>query len=204
MYGITDPKHGGIVKRSVLAATLIAAVAAVIIGCNPFGTKDTEFSPHGTTFALNPQISLSRIDGYAPGYDPLGLFQLSIHVRSVSGSVETDTLVAGLFFTSDDDAVQHMLVVKQHVITVGPADTIITIGCFCCNSGLHAPDSADTYEVGPVTDNSRLIQIIDILRDKDVSAGLFTVQQAVWQVTDEGKLTQDMIDQLNALPADTL
>jgi hypothetical protein len=190
-------------RNIMLRAVVLAVVLALVAGCNSFGTQETEFTPHGTTFTLNPNIAVSRGDGNFCSYNPNGLFQLSLYARSLSGVVEGDTLVAGLFLVSKSDSVQHMLLVKPWAINVGTTDTVIALGCYCCNSGLHAPESVDTYEIGPVTDNAKLKQIIDIVRDKDVTSDVITVQTAVWQVTDNGELTQDMIDQLNALPPDT-
>jgi len=190
-------------RSGILTVVVLAVVLALVAGCNPFGTTKTEFAPHGTPFTLNPNIAVSRIDGDFSSYNPNGLFQLSLYARSLSGVVEGDTLVAGLFLVSKTDSVQHMIFVKPWVISVGTIDTVIALGCYCCNSGLHAPDSVDAYEIGPVTDNAKLKRIIDIVRDKDVTSDLVTVQTAVWQVTDNGELTQDMIDQLNALPPDT-
>ena len=190
-------------KRSALAVVLPAVVLALVAGCDLFGKKETDFTPHGTTFTLNPSIAVSRVDGNSSSFNPNGVFQLSLYARSLSGVVEEDTLVAGLLLVSKSSSVQHMLFVKPCVISVGPTDTVIPLGCFCCNSGRHAPESVDTYDIGPVTDNAQLQQVIDIVRDKDITLGLYLVQEAVWQVTDSGELTQDMINQLNALPPDT-
>jgi len=190
-------------KRSALAVVLPAVVLALVAGCDLFGKKETDFTPHGTTFTFNPSIAVSRVDGNFSSFNPNGVYQLSLYARSLSGVVEEDTLVAGLFLVAESSSVQHMLFVKPCAISVGTIDTVIALGCFCCNSGRDVPESVDTYDIGPVTDNANLQQIIDIVRDKDITLGLYTVQEAVWQVTDSGELTQDMINHLNALPPDT-
>ncbi|MBM3314447.1 hypothetical protein FJY71_01200, partial [candidate division WOR-3 bacterium] len=132
-------------NRVLGAAALVALL--LVAGCPLFGPR--EFRPGGTPFALNTAITLRRIDGHVSYYNPQGLFQLGLNCRSAADTV-CDTLVAGLFFVPRSDKVQNLIVIKPLVIRVGPTDTLIAIGGFCCNSGLSAPDSADEFDIGPV------------------------------------------------------
>lgn len=179
---------------------LSGLVVLLFVGCNLFGPR--EFEPKGTAFQLNPAISVARLDAYTPYANPRGLFQLGLYCRS-TGDTVCDTLVAGLFFIPRSKSVQAIIILKPHIIRVGPADTILPIGGFCCHSGRDAPDSGDLFEIGPVTNNSKFEQLIELVRDKDITYNLSMVQMAVWDITDNNRLSQTYIDQINALPPDT-
>jgi hypothetical protein len=68
-----------------------------------------------------------------------------------------------------------------------------------------SPDRGDTFDLGPTTDDPELNQLVDLVRDKDISAGgaMWMVQRAVYLVTDSTGLTQAYIDSINALPDET-
>ncbi|MEO0073384.1 MAG: hypothetical protein ABIK43_01815 [candidate division WOR-3 bacterium] len=181
-------------------ALFLSTIVIVLSGCQLFGPR--EFEPKGTAFHLNPAISVTKVDAYTPYVNPRGLFQLGLYCRA-TGDTVCDTLVAGLFFVPKSKGVQAIIILKPHIIRVGATDTIVPIGGFCCHSGRSAPDSGDLFEIGPVTNNSKFEQLIGLVRDKDITYDLSLVQMAVWDITDNNRLSQTYIDQINALPPDT-
>lgn len=182
------------------ALSVLSLSVLLLAGCNLFGPR--EFEPKGTVFQLNPAISVTKVDAYTPYCDPRGLFQIGLYCHS-NGDTVCDTLVAGLFFVPRSKQVQTIIILKPRIIRVGAADTIVPIGGFCCHSGRDAPDSGDLFEIGPVTNNDKFEQLIELVRDKDITYGLSMVQMAVWDITDNNRLSQTYIDQIRALPPDT-
>jgi len=186
-----------------LRKPLLFTVGLVFLlgACSLFGPK--EFKPTGTPFTLGSSITVTSFNGEPPGWDPRGLFALGLTIRSATGDTVLDTLPAGLFLVPGSNEVQNIILLKPFIIRALPGDTAWTIAGFCCNSGLHAPGGEDGFDFGPVTDNALFEQLIGIVADKDYTSALVTVQQAVWDITDNGRLSQTWVDQLNALPPDT-
>ena len=182
--------------------TLPSAFILILVACSWFNPEE-QFTPSGTSFTLSPDITLAGIDGEGPGYDPNGVFQLGLTARSNTDTTTCDTLIAGLFLVPESDAVQNIILLKPRVLLVGPADTTYTIGGFCCNGSLDAPEAGNRFDLGPVTDNSLFRQLIGLVSDKDITYGGFVVQEAVWDITDNNRLSQTYIDEINQLPPDT-
>uniref|UniRef100_A0A7C4GDG3 Uncharacterized protein n=1 Tax=candidate division WOR-3 bacterium TaxID=2052148 RepID=A0A7C4GDG3_UNCW3 len=184
-------------------AAVFAALLALNSGCNLLN-QDDEFKPRGTPFTLNPDITVSALLGSDTGYSPVGMFNAEMRGRSRTGQIVEETLVGGLFFIPGTKGVQNLIIIKPQIVRFGPAETTYVIGCFCCNSSLSAPDPADRFTIGPVTDNADLRKIVNICADRDITFHTSLVQDAVWQVTDGSGLTRAMEDSLRAMPPDTL
>jgi len=186
--------------RGLLRA--LAAGLFVITACD--FDFDGGLEPTGTPFTLNPSIAVVGIAGSLRHFSPNGQFALDMTIQSLTSSSVQDTLPAGLLLVSKQNAVQHMVLVKPHIITANTTVTLAVLGTFCCNEHREIPNSADSFRIGPITDNSGLNQLITLVRDKDISGNLGMVQRAVWLITDSTGLTQAYLDSLNALPPDTL
>jgi hypothetical protein len=180
--------------RSALALTLL------FLACDVLTVND--FEPTGTQFNINSDIRVISITGN-PDLSPNGPFTLGLTIVSRTSSNATDVLPAGLLLKRRVNNTQHMLLLKPHAITAGTASSVALIGAFCCNKLRASPDAGDTFDIGPVTDNSDLQQIVSLVQNKDISNGsnMWMVQRAVYMVTDSTGLTQAYIDSLNALPA---
>jgi hypothetical protein len=187
-----------------LALVLLGAAAALLVvtGCDflPFN----DFEPTGTLFYLNAGIEAASITG-DPRLSDYGPFTLAFNARASGATDVRDTLPAGLLFRSARNSTQHMLLLKDHPITASPGVTANALGSFCCNQRRVSPDRGDTFELGPITDDPGLQQLVTLVRGKDISDGgdMWMVQRAVYLVTDSTGLTQAYIDSINALPPDT-
>jgi hypothetical protein len=173
----------------------------LLVGCTGI-FPNGEFQPTGTQYNLNSAIQVKNIVGSTSRFDTTAMFSVDLTGTSTSSGTESAVLPAGLFMKSKKNAVQHMIIVKDYSIAV-PAghDTLITIGVFCCNSTKDVPDNTDTFEIGPVTDNSELQQVVAITKSKHLGPSNSTfIQQVVWNITDSKGLPQSTIDSLNALP----
>jgi hypothetical protein len=178
------------------------ALALLFLACDVLPTD--EFDPTGTQFNVNSNINVVSITGN-PDLSPNGPFTLGMTMVSKTSSVETDVLPAGLLLKRRVNNTQHMLLLKSHAIAAGTTSSVVLLGAFCCNKLKASPDAGDTFDIGPVTDNSDLQQIVGIVKHKDISnsSNMWMVQRAVYMVTDSTGLTQAYIDSINALPADT-
>jgi hypothetical protein len=177
------------------------ALALLLLACDflPNG----EFEPTGTQFNINSNINVISITGN-PDLSPKGPFTLGITLKSRTASSESDVLPAGLLLKRRVSTTQHMLLLKPHAVTAGTGNTLTKLGSFCCNKLRASPDVGDTFDIGPVTDNADLQQLVSLLQNKDVSNGthMWMVQRAVYMITDSTGLTQAYIDSINALPAE--
>jgi hypothetical protein len=161
-----------------------------------------EFEPTGTTYNLNSNIDVVSITG-SPETDPRGPMTMKMTLSSTSGSAVSAVLPAGLTFRRRDALRQHMILLKPQSVTAPASGSAANLlGAFCCNQHRLQPDIDAAYDIGPITDDAGLQQIINVVQDKDISDGtdMWMVQRAVWLVTDSTGLTQAYIDSLNALP----
>ncbi len=189
-------------KPSQLATVAFALLA--LVACDELVPDDGLTDLTGDSFYLSNNINVVAITGN-PGLSPNGPFTLGMTITSKTGNVETDVLPAGLLFRRRKKDIQHMLLLKPHVITSDTNTRTELLGTFCCNKKRLSPDVGDTFDLGPVTDNPGLRQIVNLVQDKDISgsAAMWLVQRAVYMVTDSTGLTQAYIDSLEALPGNT-
>jgi len=178
------------------------ALALLFLACDLL--PDGEFEPTGTRFNINSNINVIKITG-DPDLSPYGPFTMGMTIVSRTSGVESDVLPAGLLLKRRTNTTQHMLLLKSHAITAGTSNSVARLGTFCCNQFRASPDTGDYFDIGPVTDNADLQQLVSLVQHKDISNGtnMWMVQRAVWLVTDSTGLTQAYIDSINALPAET-
>jgi hypothetical protein len=178
------------------------ALTLLFLACDLLPTN--EFEPSGTQFNLNPNINVISITG-DPDINDMGPMTIAFSSVSRTSSVETDVLPAGLLLVRRNNQTQHLLFLKDQPVTAQTSTTKTLVGTFCCNKHRAIPDAGDTFDLGPITDNAELQQIISLVKNKDISSGsnMYMVQRAVQMVTDSTGLTQAYIDSINALPADT-
>jgi hypothetical protein len=184
-------------KNLVLRATL--ALTLLFLACDILTVN--EFEPTGSQFTINPNINVISITG-DPDLNDMGPMTVAFRAASRTPGTESDVLPAGLLLVRRNNQTQHLLFLKDQAITEQTSPTKTLLGTFCCNKYRNIPDAGDTFDLGPVTDNAELQQIIGIVKNKDISgsSNLFMVQRAVQMVTDSTGLTQAYVDSLNALP----
>jgi len=187
-------------ETQIMVLSFVFAVLLLFVGCDAFFLPD-DYQPSGTAFNLNPNIEVVGITG---GLTPVGsgLYTLDMTVRSSGSGPASDVLPGGLFFTSSDDRVEHMIALKSQDITADSGDTVNRLGVFGCNKGRMIPGSSDSYDVGPVTDDPELQRLVRLVRSKDISSDLGMIQRAVYLVTDSTGLTQAYVDSIEALPTE--
>jgi hypothetical protein len=178
------------------------ALALLFLACDLLPTN--EFEPTGTQFNINPDINVVSITG-DPDLNDMGPMTIAFKTVSRSSSIESDVLPAGLLLVRRNNQTQHLLFLKDQPVTAQISTTKTLLGTFCCNKDRDLPDAGHTFDLGPVTDNPELQQIVSLVKNKDISnsSNMWMVQRAVQMVTDSTGLTQAYIDSINALPADT-
>ncbi|MBN2464004.1 hypothetical protein JXD38_00055 [candidate division WOR-3 bacterium] len=188
--------HTGLLLRGALALALLFGACDIL----PFD----EFEPTGTQFTINSDIDVVAITG-DPDLSDMGPMTVAFKAVSRTSVTESDVLPAGLLLVRRNSQTQHLLFLKDQPVTATALTTKTLLGTFCCNKHRNIPDAGDTFDLGPITDNPELQQIVSIVRNKDVSSGfnMWMVQRAVQMVTDSTGLTQAYIDSLNALPPET-
>ena len=184
-------------KNLVLRAAL--ALALLFLACDILTVN--EFEPTGSQFTINSNIDVVSITG-DPDLSDKGPMTIAFKGSSRTSGTETDVLPAGLLLVRRNSETQHLLFLKDQTVTAQTSPTKTLVGTFCCNKYRNIPDAGDTFDLGPVTDNAGLQQIIGIVKNKNISgsSNMWMVQHAVQMVTDSTGLTQAYIDSLNALP----
>jgi hypothetical protein len=187
-------------KKTLLRSAI--ALALLFLACDLLPTD--EFEPTGTEFYMNPAIEVVSITGH-PDLSPNGPFTMEMTIVSLTSGIESDELPAGLLLRRRVNNTQHMLLLKAHPIAADTIEWRMLLGTFCCNKLRASPDLGDTFDIGPVTDNDDLQEIVSLVQNKDISSGtdMWMVQRAVYMVTDSTGLTQAYIDSLTALPDET-
>ena len=187
-------------KNWLRVALGLALVVLLFAGaCDLLGLID-QFQPTGTPFNINSNIEVISITGSKRHFSDSGQVTIDFKARSRSSGTEDDILPGGLFLTSGPDRVQHVVLLKSHYLEVGSEATLRVVGTFCCNERNRTPDDADTLQLGPITDNSDLQDLVELVRDRDISQNLGLVERAVYMVTDSTGLTQAYRDSISNLP----
>ena len=178
----------------------LALVTLMLVGACEFLDLIDEFEPTGTPFNLNPDIEVISITGSKRHFSDSGQVTIDFKARSRGSGAEHDILPGGLFLTSGLERVQHVILLKSHHLEVGSETALRVVGTFCCNERDRTPDDEDTLQLGPITDNSDLQDLVDLVRDRDISQNLGLVERAVYMVTDSTGLPQAYRDSIGALP----
>jgi hypothetical protein len=175
------------------------ALALLFLACDILTVN--EFEPTGTPFTINSNINVISITG-DPDLSDMGPMTIAFKADSRTSGTERDTLPAGLLLARRNNQTQHLLFLKDQPVAAAVLSTKTLVGTFCCNRYRNIPDAGDTFDLGPVTDNAELQQIVGIVKNKDISnsSNMWMVQRAVQMVTDSTGLTQAYVDSLNALP----
>jgi hypothetical protein len=192
-----------VILQHLKIGVLLSAIFILVflfVTCD-FLNNNQDFEPTGTSYTLNSNIELIRIQESNLNYNPTGFFSIDFICHSKSSSTETATLPAGLFFTCQNSKVQNLIIVKDFGVSVASAADTFTLGAFSVNEFKSLPGDSDFYSIGPVTDHPDLIRIINIVKTKLLnSSNVLTVQHAIYQVTSNDSLSSAMVESLNLIP----
>jgi len=132
-----------------------------------------------------------------------GLVRLCLGFHNTGLVPVTVTLPPGLIFVSNSLEGQNGLVLTLTTIVVPVTSTTfhVPVYLYCLNLGRHNTAGAqDTYEPGPVTDDPSVLELLALLQGKQVTPAFdFKLQQILWDITENGGLTQEDRDAIAAL-----
>jgi hypothetical protein len=134
-----------------------------------------------------------------------GMVRLCLNFRNTTQQPVTVVFPPGLVFISNSVLTQNGIIIQRVTIEVPAARTqfYVPIYLYCLN--LHRKPTngpEDTYTVGPVTQDSGLLELTGLLENKQVPLmdnANGDVQAAVWDVTDGSGLTPADRDHINKL-----
>jgi len=93
-----------------------------------------------------------------------------------------------------------MIIVKNFPFWAGPSERSFALPVFGVQRRREIPAGTD-YQLGPITDDPDLKEMIAILKRKRIEGdNLLLVQSAIYRITDGEDLTPGLIDTLNTLP----
>lgn len=173
---------------------------------------NAEFAnPAGTPYALPAGITLVELTGNVLdkclGVSPLeygsDVAYVCMVVENTTNADIEVTLPAGLAFVAQSPRTQNGILLQEHKIKVAAGETKnIHLRLSCIDEHCKYTDPEDVYVLGNVTTNPGLLEIIDLVKSKQMSPDTIpATQNAVWAVTDGGGLTDDLRDGLRKMPS---
>jgi hypothetical protein len=131
-----------------------------------------------------------------------GYVDVALPLQS-EGSDDKLELPRGLLFLSKSREHQHGLLVQPVVIEVPARSTKrVLLRLYCGNEGRRPAGEETEYVAGPVTKDPAVRELLSLLVAKKFGAEAERklVQEAVWEVTDRGGLTDETRASLGRLP----
>jgi hypothetical protein len=141
--------------------------------------------------------------GLEPASASLDFVAVCMTLHNSGATDTTFVLPAGLVMIAEDTATQNgTQVVPISVRIDAGRDTTILYSLYCTNEHRNPSSDADVFHFGPVSDNAGLAEIIETVKDKDVTTtdARDAIQFAIWEVSDEGGLTSETRAELAGLP----
>ena len=179
------------------------------------GMGDSTAAPTGQTYAWPQGV---QVDDPVKGDDPFcvppeqpatppaghgGLVRVCLGFHNTGLVPVTVTLPPGLIFVSNSLEGQNGLVLTVTTIVVPVTSTTfyVPVYAYCLNLGRHNTAGAqDTYRTGPLTDDPSVLELLTLLQGKQVTPAFdFKLQQILWDITENGGLTQEDRDAIAAL-----
>jgi hypothetical protein len=172
-----------------------------IRGGEYYGGKSIPVNKHMPTFANK---ELSEYWQYYGSGTYVDLY-LTLHNTLTTDSIFT--IPGGLIFIDSTKTHQHGFVLQTVSIPVLALDTTYAvIKAYCANLSRSSSSWEAIYHFGPVSNNSELVKIVNILKTKQLLTYMDyevsnEIQDIVWDVTDYNQiLTQAQLNYLNSLP----
>jgi hypothetical protein len=188
------------------------------------GFGDSEERPVGDSFSLPANIVLKdKLYGYSiftsefcdnkTEDDAIGmgtLVQICVPFFNNSnsngnpGSIIKVTLPAGHVYISNNINTQKGILIKKVTVEVTPGKTLyIPLFLFCLNASRSGSAPGDVFEMGPVTKDKDMLNLIALLQNKkldpkDYELAAF-LQAAVWDASEGKPLTQEQKNRIAAL-----
>lgn len=165
------------------------------------GLGKSKEKPEGTPFSLPSGIKLaSTINGYSefdcgcqrrdePCFRGTGEnVRVCLGFTNTTSGPITVTIPQGLILISNDVKVQNGLIIELETFEIPAEQTMYySLGAYCLNVGRHIPKEVTTFELGPVTENASLKELMEFVETKIISdpsdAGM--VQGAIWGITED-------------------
>jgi hypothetical protein len=164
-------------------------------------------TPTGTPYTLPAGITLaSPIKGVefdcTPPEQRTPIFvgrgntvRICLEFTNTTPGTLTITLPPGLTFVSQKVTTQNGFLIIPAVVNIPPNSKIYANLFLLCLNEKRTPSQgpADTFTVGPVTDDPQLVELTNLVKDKNLRDVLDdgVLQKAVWNVTDGQGLTAE-------------
>lgn len=118
---------------------------------------------------------------------------VALYVRLCLGVTNTTPspirleLPAGLLFVSFDDETQNGLLITVETFEIPPGDEpyYIALNLWCANADRSPASYMDAYEVGPITEDRKIVDLITQIGNRTITLDDHTtVQDLIWHATD--------------------
>lgn len=185
--------------------------------------------PQGTPFSLPPGVtvsgnvygaandSTSDCGNGAPGNGSGVYVRVCVPLRNATGAPVEVVFPPGLIIITAAEGFQHGLLVERVVVRVPPTRggpggqlpdggtdpdaVVVPLFTYCLNESKDPSDTGIPYTIGPVTSDSALRELLDLLANKriDTAEDVDVVQDAIYSITERKGLTMDDRNAINKL-----
>lgn len=174
------------------------------------GMGDSTAAPAGTAYLLPAGITLAgdlegrseRCDQREPRYGNGTTVWLCLGLTNPGASPVAVELPPGIIVVSRDVGDQNGILLQRTVILVPPGGTNwFQLDAYCLNHWRAVPLWDARYQLGPVTDEPDVLELVRLLESKQLPAdGSLEVQMALWSITDGDGLTLTDLAAIGHLP----
>jgi len=125
---------------------------------------------------------------------------LYVGISNISTQNRVLIIPSGLIFCSEDTTDQSGIIIQPDTIPIPGNDTVYCcLKSYCLNLHHSVPSNA-VYKMTVTTLNPDLVYVVSTLRNKKPVTDASQIQSILWNITDNGGLTQSDKTYLNSLP----
>lgn len=125
---------------------------------------------------------------------------LYVGIRNITAQNGVLIIPSGLIFCSEDTTDQSGIIIQPDTIPIPGNDTVLCcLKSYCLNLH-HSPPSNAIYKMTVTTLNPDLVYVVSVLRNKKPVTDASQIQSIIWNITDNGGITQSDKTYLNSLP----
>jgi len=154
-----------------------------------------------------PAFASKELKEYWQYYGSGTYVELYLTLYNTLATDSVFNIPAGLIFIDSTKTHQHGFVLQTLSIPVLAMDTTYAVvKAYCANLSRSSSSWEAIYHFGPVSNNSELVKIVNIMKNKQLLTYMdyeiaSEIQSIIWDVTDYNKvLTQSQLNYLNSLP----
>lgn len=193
-------------KGSRLLLTVVSGVLALGSLCKTTPPPGRQWEPGffepipGRPWSWPGGVNATDIIG-ADDEIPASELPLAARINNYNQRRTAIVMPAGLVFSPMNPEYQHMMILQEFRFSVPVGETVVMLPTYCANEDLDEPDDESRYLAVLQVWELELNELFELLRPKRLENEAVNVaQDALWEITEGGALSDTMRAKLRALP----